>query len=387
MAAQFDLIPGFDISSLSSVTQTQEMAIVGGAAPYPNIGFILYGATSPDVANNARFARYLWIDTSGGLGAIALKYYDGAVWAAVPLGAVSSLSQISNNLITIGKLSVAGGGALKLVRVNAANTAFEYINFSDLLTAGAITFSSLETTGHGANYFLKRNSADTAYALEAFSAAFIAVNSIGYSQLLNSAGAGRVLISNGGSNAFTDSELNVPLIKPTGGTALQVARVNAAATAMELATPPIIQVVHTNVTAASSQTTVIPFDNTVPTSAEGDAVAAFDTAITPIRSDSFLLIELLLQVGASGAFDATVALFKDADAAAIAAASVTCGGADTVATLMLRFRVASASTTARTYKIRVGPNTAGTIYINRVSATPLFGGICQSSMRITEVPV
>jgi hypothetical protein len=64
MAAQYDIIAGLDISSLSSVTQAQLMQMINQAAPLSNIGSVIYGSTTPDVANNPRFARYVWLDTS-----------------------------------------------------------------------------------------------------------------------------------------------------------------------------------------------------------------------------------------------------------------------------------------------------------------------------------
>jgi hypothetical protein len=64
MSARHDIIVGIDVSSLSSVTQEQLVQMVNEAAPLSDIGFCLFGTTTPDVANNPRFARYIWLDTS-----------------------------------------------------------------------------------------------------------------------------------------------------------------------------------------------------------------------------------------------------------------------------------------------------------------------------------
>src|SRR5689334_24837608 len=73
MAQQNDLAAGFDVSSLSSATQAQLMAMVNQAAPLSNIGFLVVmdglaagaaGTGFPDVTNNPRFVRYIWLDTN-----------------------------------------------------------------------------------------------------------------------------------------------------------------------------------------------------------------------------------------------------------------------------------------------------------------------------------
>jgi hypothetical protein len=54
---------------------------------------------------------------------------------------------IQNNAVTLAKLSVAGGAANQLIRVNAGVTGFEFVSLSSLVTAGSIPVGSLITTG------------------------------------------------------------------------------------------------------------------------------------------------------------------------------------------------------------------------------------------------
>jgi len=81
MSSQYDFQAGFDISGLASVTQTQLMQMVNQIAPLTNIGgvIIMSGASSahPDVTNNPRFARYIWIDNQD-TDVPVLKLYDGS---------------------------------------------------------------------------------------------------------------------------------------------------------------------------------------------------------------------------------------------------------------------------------------------------------------------
>jgi hypothetical protein len=45
---------------------------------------------------------------------------------------------IANGAVTLPKLSVSGGAALQLIRVNATNTAFEFVSLASLVTVGSI---------------------------------------------------------------------------------------------------------------------------------------------------------------------------------------------------------------------------------------------------------
>jgi hypothetical protein len=56
-------------------------------------------------------------------------------------------AMIQNNAVTLAKLSVAGGAANQLIRVNAGVTGFEFVSLSSLVTAGSIPVGSLITTG------------------------------------------------------------------------------------------------------------------------------------------------------------------------------------------------------------------------------------------------
>jgi hypothetical protein len=61
-------------------------------------------------------------------------------------GAITT-AMIANGAVTLPKLSVSGGAALQLIRVNATNTAFEFVSLASLVTVGSIPVGSLITTG------------------------------------------------------------------------------------------------------------------------------------------------------------------------------------------------------------------------------------------------
>src|SRR2546422_359553 len=135
-ASQYDVIPGFDISSLVSATQLQLMQMVSQLAPLSNIGGVIVfsgggGTDWPGVVNNPRFKRYVWIDTAT-VPPIA-KIYDAsgadayANWTqiALPDGAVTT-AKLAALAVTVAKIAV--GTARYILRTNVAGTAVEFAN-------------------------------------------------------------------------------------------------------------------------------------------------------------------------------------------------------------------------------------------------------------------
>jgi hypothetical protein len=61
-------------------------------------------------------------------------------------GAITT-AMIANGAVTLPKLSVSGGTALQVIRVNATTTAFEFVNVASLITIGSIPVGSIITTG------------------------------------------------------------------------------------------------------------------------------------------------------------------------------------------------------------------------------------------------
>lgn len=128
----------------------------------------------------------------------------------------------------------------------------------------------------------------------------------------------------------------------------------------------------------------IPFDDTIPQNTEGAEWATL--AITPIRADSVLVIEVALTGTAqNGGQILTIALFKNSDANAIAVVGQQWGGATGMTAQYLRKAEVSGSTTARTYKVRVGGDAASApVSINGFAGARRWGGSAASSITITE---
>jgi hypothetical protein len=143
------------------------------------------------------------------------------------------------------------------------------------------------------------------------------------------------------------------------------------------------QIVVTELTADFSTGATIPYDATIPQSSEGTEYIT--AAITPKNASSTLEIEAYLNVGGSAGGMIIAALFQDSGTNAISTSAISSGGADLFFPFIIRHRVSAASTSARTYKLRVGSNGI-TAYINRSSGTAdLFGSTVVSNLIIREI--
>jgi len=129
MSVQYDVLAGLDITGLSSVTKAQLLQMINQLAPLPNIGgvIVMSGAAGahPDVTNNARFIRYIWLDTQTA-NSVLLKIYQGTYPSDVY--ADWSTVAIADNSITAAKLAnyavsiLNGSGASKIAyRQDAAS--------------------------------------------------------------------------------------------------------------------------------------------------------------------------------------------------------------------------------------------------------------------------
>lgn len=144
----------------------------------------------------------------------------------------------------------------------------------------------------------------------------------------------------------------------------------------------VVQVQSTNFSAVATGTTLIPFDDTMPQNTEGDQYMT--QAITPKSATNHLSIEALSMTASSVSNHHIIALFQDSTASALATDAhyqVTNAGA---AILKLHHDMVAGTTSATTFKIRLGQESAGTLTFNGVGGARKFGGITLSSIKITE---
>lgn len=166
--------------------------------------------------------------------------------------------------------------------------------------------------------------------------------------------------------------------------AAEVTARNAAITAgnVKLA-GDVVQVVSTQTGAVATGTTTIPFDDSIPQITEGTEFMT--RTITPSSATSVLLIEVVANFNASAVNYITGALFQDAVANALAAATVYQEGAGRAQNLQFSHSMVAGTTSPITFRFRAGPGGAATLTFNGESGARRLGGVMASSIRVTEI--
>lgn len=144
----------------------------------------------------------------------------------------------------------------------------------------------------------------------------------------------------------------------------------------------VLQVVNYQTGAFATGTTAIPQDNTIPQITEGNEYMTL--AITPKSATSKLVIAIIVQGSVNVADWASMALFQDATANALACGWNYLTTATAGMPLTLTHYMTSGTTSSTTFRVRIGTNGGNTFSINGAAAAR-FGGTLASSITITEV--
>ena len=142
------------------------------------------------------------------------------------------------------------------------------------------------------------------------------------------------------------------------------------------------QIVSTISSAVDTTSAAIPIDDTKPQSGEGKEVMT--RAITPKSATSQLIIDVVV-VGAVDTATAyfVASLFQDSGTDALATVVSNSPDANALNTISFRYVMTSGTTSATTFKVRVGPS-SGTFTLNGNGGARLFGGAMASSIVIEE---
>ena len=144
----------------------------------------------------------------------------------------------------------------------------------------------------------------------------------------------------------------------------------------------VVSFIETNVVTGSG---AIPYDNNIPQSNQG--AQYMELAINPISASSKLLINVIWSGSVNGAYDNTLALFKDSIANALKACQWNTNGANVSRNVPLFACENSGSTSLQTFKVRAGASTSIALAMNGVAnaSTRLYGGVSSSSIVIQEI--
>jgi hypothetical protein len=146
-------------------------------------------------------------------------------------------------------------------------------------------------------------------------------------------------------------------------------------------TSKVIQMVNTQTGTVATGTGNIPSDNSIPQITEGDQYMTL--SITPTSASSVLLIDVFAISAAGSDTFQSAALFQDSTANALASIAGLIAGTDKVYTFAFRHKMTAGTTSATTFRVRIGGN-AGTTTFNGRAAGQLLGGSLASSITITE---
>lgn len=167
------------------------------------------------------------------------------------------------------------------------------------------------------------------------------------------------------------SGLTTPLSKSQGGTGTAIA------------TRQLAQIQTLQTGALATGTTVIPFDNTIPQQTEGDQYMSL--AITPKDVNSTLEIDVTFNFGSATGLFIALALFQDSTANALSVVAQNSPTTTLVGySLTMKHIMTAGTTSATTFKVRAGPNTAATVTFNGGSGAQNFGGVLASRITIKE---
>lgn len=134
---------------------------------------------------------------------------------------------------------------------------------------------------------------------------------------------------------------------------------------------------------SATGTTVLPFDDTIPQSTEGDQYLS--QSITPTSSANVLRVSVVAHLASSAANRISAALFRDTTADAIGVISHATATAGDDVHLVFRHELLAGSSSATTLKVRAGGSAAGTTTFNGQGGNQKFGGINSSSLSVREV--
>lgn len=135
---------------------------------------------------------------------------------------------------------------------------------------------------------------------------------------------------------------------------------------------------------ATPGTTVIPYDDTIPQSGEGNA-SGLSQAIVPRMAVNQLRISYQVFLSNSGGSRLSAFLLQDAGANAIYAMTRYIGSGDVVDCLVGYHEMQANTTSSTTFAVNVGSDAAGTSKLNGDTTGRKYGGVLTSYLNVEEI--
>ena len=344
------VLPG----SANITTAAGDFAIFRGYAAGVVRCVVYSRATGQSVVATASFATFTASSAAGALtvtlqAGVPLHFPDGSV-----ITSSATTVTVSNGSI-MGTTSTVAARLWIAAMKNSGTPELAIINTWDGSNVYSIyPTDSISTTAEGG-----AGAADTAhvwYSTTARSSQPIQI--LGYIEVVNTAG------SWGSPTLTVGYGPNVPL----PGAVLQKRRVQSAA-----------------VLAVGS--TAVPLDDTIPQNTEGDSLnaALTDRTITARSALNIARITAAINFSAAGSVQTALTVFQDAgaNAIAVAATQTVSGGAN--CNLTLGYEAIVGTTSATTYKLRLGNSGGSATTLNGRAGARDFGGTYSSWFQVEEI--
>lgn len=144
-----------------------------------------------------------------------------------------------------------------------------------------------------------------------------------------------------------------------------------------------VQRQYSQVATWAAMTTTIPLDGTVPQITEGTEIMT--VSITPKKTTNILDISVTINFSNSAISNNIAALFQDSTANALAVGTCSIAGAWYMGQIRFTHTMTAGTTSATTFRVRLGPSAASTINFNGASGSSYFGDSkFASSIIVTE---
>lgn len=133
--------------------------------------------------------------------------------------------------------------------------------------------------------------------------------------------------------------------------------------------------------------TAVPLDDTIPQNTEGDSLnaALTDRTITARSALNIARITAAINFSAAGSVQTALTVFQDAGADAIAVAATQTVAAGSNCNLTLGYETIVGTTSATTYKLRLGNSGGSATTLNGRAGARDYGGVYSSWFQVEEV--
>lgn len=147
-----------------------------------------------------------------------------------------------------------------------------------------------------------------------------------------------------------------------------------------------VQATFASLNTVQTGTTQIPNDDTIPQNTEGTEFLT--CSITPTNSSNKLVITAHFNVSETSTAGTSYiigALFQDSTANALAVSALTNAAANSYNIMTIYYEMTAGTTSATTFKVRIGPEQSATITVNGINSARKFGGVYSSWIQVSEI--